>query len=92
MRRYALHEENKPHDKRIDEEVAPGFPGSLPRTTSNTSQLLLGTDKARSGERLALYEVNPIYDSANGRYTLQGHIKPCCHNLATQLFFLAYST
>ncbi|XP_028394545.1 uncharacterized protein LOC114518753 [Dendronephthya gigantea] len=65
---YTLHEVNRPHDKRIDEEVAPGFPGSVPRTDSNGSQLLLGTDKGgRAGsEKLAMYEVNPIYDTTNG--------------------------
>lgn len=57
----------RPHDKRIDEEVAPGFPGSVPRTTSNSSQLLSGSDKSQdSSDKLAMYEVNPIYDSTNG--------------------------
>ncbi|CAB4021716.1 Transposon Tf2-6 poly, partial [Paramuricea clavata] len=63
---YTLHEENRPRDKRIDEEVAPGFPGTVPRTSSTGSQLLLGTDKGHGRESLAMYEVNPIYDSANG--------------------------
>jgi hypothetical protein len=66
--RYTLHGEARPHhDKRIDEEVAPGFPGSVPRTSSTGSQLLLGSQRGQKGERLAMYEVNPIYDSANGK-------------------------
>jgi hypothetical protein len=48
--------------------VAPGFPGTVPRTSSTGSQLLLGTG-GQGGEKLAMYEVNPIYDSANGKST-----------------------
>lgn len=62
-----MHEENRPHDKRIDEEVAPGFPGSVPRTESSGSQLLLGTDRRGGSDKIAMYEVNPIYDSTNGK-------------------------
>ena len=74
MNRYNVHDdrglETRPRDKRVDEEIAPVFPGTIPRSSSSGSQLLLGQDKSHGGsEKLAMYEVNPIYDSANGKST-----------------------
>ena len=73
--RYTLHDEERKdgkmkHDKRVEEEVAPGFPGAIPRSTSGTgSQILLGSQNGsqRGSQRLAMYEVNPIYDSTNDK-------------------------
>ena len=63
LRRYNS-QDDRPHN------VVPGFPGTLPRTITR-NQTLLGSGNGQDGEILVNYEINPIYDSANGKINIK---------------------